>query len=74
MFNILSLVGGSTTLGLAASLIPVLGRAFDLNKADDWVYGKLPENVKEKGTLEEFDSVLQAGKAFVKACYDFIHK
>lgn len=64
----------SKTLRLAVLLVPILGRAFDLNKADDWIYGKLPDKVKEKGTLNEFEDVLKTGKAFLKAVYEFLHK
>lgn len=61
------------TLGLAAFLLPLLGKAFDLNKAEDWVYSKLPEKVKAKGTPEEFENVRVKGGQFLKAVYDFLH-
>lgn len=64
----------STTLAVAMSLLPLLSRAFDLNKADDWVYNKLSDKIKAKGTLEEFEDVLKTGKSFMKAVWEFTHK
>ena len=74
LLNILAKLLPSQTWGIAVQLIPIFGRAFDLSKADDWIYDKLPEDIKEKGSLDEFDKVLKAGKAFMQAVYNFLHK
>lgn len=72
--GLLGLVGGSNTLALATTLVPLLGRAYEKSHGDSWVYDKLPGKVKEKGTLDEFQDVLQTGKAFLAAVWAFTHK
>lgn len=64
----------SRTVAFALTLITVLSRAFDLGKADEWVYDKLPFGLGQNGTFEEFKRVIASGKVFLKDCYDFFHK
>ena len=64
----------SRTVGMALTVLPLLSRAFDLSKADDWVYDKLPESFKANGTFQEFQAILRTGKDFLSACYEFLHK
>lgn len=64
---------GSQTLALCIRLIPLLGRAYDTNKGDEWIF----EHVKKftpNATLEEMKELIHAGKEFTKACYHFLHK
>ena len=63
----------SKTLQLAISLIPLLGQQNKLGFLSDWVYDKLPKKFKEKGTLQEFETVFVKGSEFIKSCYDLLH-
>ena len=64
----------SRTIALALTLLPILSRAFDFSKSDEWIFNKLPNSVKEKGTISELQEVFQAGKDFIHACWEFFHK
>lgn len=63
----------SRTIGLAFTIIPLLGDALKLDKADDWVYSQLPEKWKQRGTLKEFEALIKSGKQFMKDLYAFTH-
>lgn len=74
--NIIALLAdllGSKTISLAVRLIPLLGRAFDKSHADEWIYDKIDDRFKNS-TFDEFKDVLSTGKAFMTACYKFLHK
>jgi hypothetical protein len=73
MLTFLASFIGSNTLGLALTLIPLLGRAFEKGHADEWIYDKLPSKIKAKGSLTELGGVLSTGKAFIKAVWAFLH-
>lgn len=64
----------SRTVALALSVLPLASRAFDLKQTDEWIYEKLGQKTKERGTLEEFREVIVTAKAFLNACWAFLHK
>lgn len=74
MLSILTGLLGSTTFSALVTIAPLMLRAFDKGETVHWVYSKLPEGLKKRGTQEEFVEVYDTLNAALHAVWKFTHK
>jgi hypothetical protein len=74
MLSLLTGLLGSTTFTALVTIVPLMMRAFDKGETLEWVYKKLPDGLKKRGTEEEFAEVYESLKAALAAIWKFTHK